>query len=87
MYQANRMKEQSFAIERLTADLTNQRKEAAQAQQKHSKWQEQLRDKLSAFREEKRIWLGESSSIRGDLAEAQTSVQRQKDELAHVKNE
>lgn len=81
------MKEQKAVIESLTAELAQQRREASQAQQKHNKWQEQLREKLAGFREEKRLWQSEASVIRTDLSDAQAFTQRQKEELTRVKNE
>lgn len=83
----NRLKEQSKTIQTLTHDLTTQRAEATQAQQKHVKWQEQLRDKVSGFREERRNWMTEATQLRTELSEAQAAVRRLRDELATVKNE
>jgi hypothetical protein len=43
--------------------------EMTQAKDKHTKWQEQLRDKLSGFRDEKKNWQSEAMKLRGDLDE------------------
>lgn len=83
----NRLKEQGKTIETLTADLAQQRADASQAQQKHVKWQEQLREKLAANREERKTWQNEASRIRGELQEAKLALQRQQDEITVVKNE
>jgi chromosome segregation ATPase len=81
------LKDQTRNIASLTADLAQQRNEAFQAQQRHSKQHDHLYDKLAAFREEKRSWQTESARLRSELNEAQATAQRQKDELAAVKNE
>lgn len=86
-WQLNRLKEQSRIIDKISAELSQQRSDASQAQQKHLKWQEQLRDKLSSYREERKAWQSESAKVRGDLAEVKAIVSRQRDELAVVKNE
>ncbi|ORY23032.1 hypothetical protein BCR39DRAFT_562083, partial [Naematelia encephala] len=65
----NRIKEQDKIIDGLTADLSQQRLEATQAQQKHLKWQEQLREKLASFREERRTSLDSLAQLRSDLGE------------------
>lgn len=83
----NRIKEQAKTISTLTAELTQQRSEASQAQQKHVKWQKELRDKVSGFREERRNWQTEATSLRTDLQETQALVTQQREELAGVKNE
>lgn len=83
----NRIKEQTKTISTLTAQMSQHRADASQAQQKHVKWQEQLRDKVSGFREERRNWQTEASQLRSDLSEAQATIQRMRDELALVKNE
>jgi len=83
----NRIKEQAKTISTLTAELSQQRSEASQAQQKHVKWQKELRDKVSGFREERRNWQTEATSLRTDLQESQALVRRQGEELAGVKNE
>jgi hypothetical protein len=83
----NRLKEQAKTIATLTHDLTTQRSEATQAQQKHVKWQEQLRDKVSGFREERRNWMTEATALRTELAEAQVAAKEMRDELGTVKNE
>jgi hypothetical protein len=67
--------------------LNQQRRDSLQAQQKHTKWQEQLREKLSGFRDEKWHWQNEAASIRTDRSNLETSVLRQQAELAQVKNE
>jgi hypothetical protein len=71
----------------LQNELAQHRKDAAQAQQKHSKWQESLREKLTGFREEKLNWQNEAASIRTDRSNLETTALRQKAELAQVKNE
>lgn len=81
------MKEQKSEIETLKNDVSRTRRDASQAQQKHSKWQESLRDKLSNNREERRIWQNEAASLRTERSELETTVMRQKAELAQVKNE
>ncbi|WVQ98752.1 hypothetical protein IAU59_005883 [Kwoniella sp. CBS 9459] len=83
----NRLKAQTQQIAELTAQLSQARTDGSQAQQKHVKWQIQLRDKVTAFREEKATWQSEAARIRADLSEANTTVQAQRDELAEVKNE
>jgi len=83
----NRLKEQGKTIDKLNAELTQQRAEAAQAQQKHTNWQNQLRERLSVLREEKKEWQSDTARLRPELNEAQALVQRQKMELASVKNE
>lgn len=85
--QANRMKEQKSHIEAVTNELSQHRRDATQAQQKHSKWQEQLREKLGNSREDKRNWQSEAATIRTSLNNLETTVMRQKAELAQVKNE
>lgn len=70
----NRLKDQRTRIATLTADLHNQRIEMTQAKDKHTKWQEQLRDKLSGFREEKKNWQSEAMKLRGDLDEYKVRV-------------
>ena len=81
------MKEQKSEIEALKQEVLRHRRDAFQAQQKHSKWQESLRDKLTMNREEKRNWQGEAASLRTERSELETTVMRQKAELAQVKNE
>jgi multidrug resistance efflux pump len=83
----NRIKEQSKTIQTLTADLSQQRTDASQAQQKHVKWQKELRDKVSGFREERRNWQAEATGLRADLQEVQAFASQQGEELAGVKNE
>ncbi|BEI81141.1 hypothetical protein CcaverHIS002_0203010 [Cutaneotrichosporon cavernicola] len=83
----NRLKEQSKTIATLTHDLTTQRSESTQAQQKHVKWQEQLRDKVAGFREERRNWMTEATRLRTELAEGQAAAREMRDELGMVKNE
>lgn len=83
----NRVKEQTKTIADLTAELSHQRAESSQAQAKHVKWQEQLRDKVSSFREERRQWQTEGTALKTDIAELKSTVQKQRDELAAVKNE
>lgn len=85
--QVNGLKDQEKTIAKLHSELTQQRYESTQAQQKHLKWQEQLREKIALFREEKRNWQSEAARIRSELSAAQATVQQQKDELAVVKNE
>jgi len=86
-FQANRIKEERSARDALQNELAQHRRDAAQAQQKHSKWQESLHQKLTAFREEKLNWQNEAASIRTDRSNLETTVLRQKAELAQVKNE
>ncbi len=83
----NRLKEQSKTIASLTADLSQRRTDALQAQTKHTNWQQQLRERVAALREEKKEWQTDTARIRGELTEAQATIQRQQDELAIVKNE
>lgn len=83
----NKLKEQTHTIKTLTLELSQQRDHASAAQQKHVKWQEQLRDKVSGFREERRKWTTDATSMRTELAETQATVQKQREELATVKNE
>ncbi|WVR05217.1 hypothetical protein IAU60_002229 [Kwoniella sp. DSM 27419] len=71
----------------LHPQLSQARTDASQAQQKHVKWQGQLRDKVASFREEKATWQTEAARIRGQLSEAHATVQAQREELAEVKNE
>ena len=85
--QVNRQKEQGKVISTLTAELAQHRAEASQAQQKHVKWQEQLREKLAGYREERKVWQNEAARIRGELAETRLALQRQEDELSTIKNE
>lgn len=81
------MKEQKSEIEILTNKLSKTQHEGSQAQQKHSKWQEQLRGKINTFRDDKWTWQTEAASIRTDRSNLETTVMRQKAELAQVKNE
>ena len=83
----NRLKEQNKTIAGLTADLAQQRIEASQAQIKYTNWQQQLREKVAAFKEEKKDWQSDAARIRAELNEVTALVQRQKDELAIVRNE
>ena len=83
----NRLKEQGKTIDKLNAELAQQRSEASQAQQKHTNWQNQLRERVAILREEKKEWQSDAARVRIELNEAQGLVQRQKDELALVKNE
>lgn len=83
----NRLKEQDKTIKSLTAELSLHRAEASAAQQKHLKWQSQLRDKNNQLREERKTVSGEMDKLKGDLADAEQVVKRQKEELAGVKNE
>ncbi|WVF72174.1 hypothetical protein IAT40_006986 [Kwoniella sp. CBS 6097] len=83
----NRLKAQTQQIAELTAQLSQARTDASQAQQKHVKWQGQLRDKVASFREEKATWQSEAARIRAELSEAHATVQAQRAELAEVKNE
>jgi hypothetical protein len=85
--QANRIKEERSARDALQNELAQHRRDAVQAQQKHSKWQESLREKLTTFRDEKLSWQNEAASIRTDRSNLETTVLRQKAELAQVKNE
>jgi chromosome segregation ATPase len=71
----------------LTADLSQQRMQASQAKHKHQNWQNQLHDKVATLREDKKDWQSDGARVRSELSEAQANVQRQKDELAIVKNE
>jgi len=87
LIQVNRLKEQSKTIEILTAELAQQRTDATQAQTKHVKWQEQLREKLATYREERKTWQAEATRIRGELGEAQLALQKQKEDIATIKNE
>ncbi|KAL1406893.1 hypothetical protein Q8F55_006305 [Vanrija albida] len=82
----NKIKELTKTIATMTAELSQQRSEATQAQQKHVKWQEQLRDKVSSFREERRAWQTEATKIRSELSEANAMAKRLRDELAEVRN-
>lgn len=81
------MKEQDKTIKSLTADLSAQRTEASAAQQKHLKWQAQLRDKNNQLREDRKSVSGQLDQLRTELSDATETVRRQKDELAIVKNE
>nr|XP_019042254.1 hypothetical protein I302_08855 [Kwoniella bestiolae CBS 10118]OCF21184.1 hypothetical protein I302_08855 [Kwoniella bestiolae CBS 10118] len=83
----NRLKAQTTQIAELTAQLSQTRTEASQAQQKHVKWQGQLREKVASFREEKATWQTEAARIRAELSEAHATVKSQREELAEVKNE
>nr|XP_019001978.1 uncharacterized protein I203_05114 [Kwoniella mangroviensis CBS 8507]OCF65439.1 hypothetical protein I203_05114 [Kwoniella mangroviensis CBS 8507] len=83
----NRLKAQAGQIAELTAQLSQTRTEASQAQQKHVKWQGQLREKVASFREEKATWQTEAARIRAELSEARAMVKTQREELAEVKNE
>jgi hypothetical protein len=51
----NRLKDQNKTIDNLTAELAQQRADATQAQSKHVKWQEQLREKLATYIEDYEI--------------------------------
>lgn len=82
----NKIKELTKTITTMTAELSQQRTEATQAQQKHVKWQEQLRDKVSGFREERRAWQTEATKIRSELSEANAMAKRLRDELAEARN-
>lgn len=86
-YQVNRLKEQDKTIKSLTAELSTHRTEASAAQQKHVKWQAQLRDKNTQLREERKTVSGEMDKLKGDLMDMEAVVARQKGELAVVKNE
>ncbi|WWD15940.1 hypothetical protein CI109_100364 [Kwoniella shandongensis] len=79
--------QQSKQIAALTSELSQSRTDASQAQQKHLKWQGQLRDKVASFREEKATWQTEAARIRGELSEARAAIKSQQEELAVVKNE
>lgn len=81
------MKEQKSQIEALTNELSQHRRNSSQAQQKHSKWQDSLRDKLATFRDDKITWQNEVVSICTDRSELETTVMRQRALLAQVKNE
>ncbi len=81
------MKDQSKTIEGLTKELAQQRADATQAQNKHVKWQEQLRDKLANYREERKTWQNEAARIKGELSEVTMALQKQKEEMATVRNE
>lgn len=83
----NRLKDQNKTIDNLTAELAQQRADATQAQSKHVKWQEQLREKLATYREERKTWQTESVRIRAELSESQVALQKQKEDIALVKNE
>ena len=83
----NRLKDQNKTIEGLTKELAQQRADATQAQNKHVKWQEQLREKLATYREERKTWQNEAARIKGDLSEAVMALQKQKDDIATIKNE
>ncbi|KAL7424081.1 hypothetical protein Q5752_001666 [Cryptotrichosporon argae] len=84
---ANRLKEQQKTISTLNAELSRQRADASQAQQKHTKWQRELREKNDRFKEDRKQWQANAEEVRGELAAARATVQRQMDELAVVKNE
>jgi uncharacterized coiled-coil protein SlyX len=83
----NRLKEQSKTIASLSAELASQRATASKALDKHQGWQKQLRDKLTEFRNERASWQIEAAKLRSALVELQMLAERQKDELAVVKNE
>ena len=85
--QVNRLKEQSKTINSLTAELAAQKSEANQNHQKHIKWQEQLRDKLATYREERKVMQAELVDLRSKLSEYDSIIKRQHDELSKVKNE
>ncbi|EJT50732.1 hypothetical protein A1Q1_08138 [Trichosporon asahii var. asahii CBS 2479] len=84
---AERLRKQFVYLTRPRSTLSHQRAESSQAQAKHVKWQEQLRDKVSSFREERRQWQTEGTALKSDIAELKSTVQKQRDELAQVKNE
>ncbi|WVW83055.1 hypothetical protein I302_105072 [Kwoniella bestiolae CBS 10118] len=75
----------SFIAE-LTAQLSQTRTEASQAQQKHVKWQGQLREKVASFREEKATWQTEAARIRAELSEAHATVKSQREERFKLQN-
>ncbi|KAK8869786.1 hypothetical protein IAR55_000354 [Kwoniella newhampshirensis] len=79
--------QQTKQIGALTLELSQARTDASQAQQRHLKWQGQLREKVGSFREEKATWQSEAARIRGDLSEARAAIRSQQEELAVVKNE
>ncbi|WWC69432.1 uncharacterized protein I206_103371 [Kwoniella pini CBS 10737] len=83
----NRLKAQTSQIAELTTQLSQARTDASLAQQKHVKWQTQLRDKIANFREEKATWQTEAARIRAELSEARATAAAQHEELAEVKNE
>lgn len=83
----NRLKDQSKTIDSLTKELAQQRADATQAQNKHVKWQEQLRDKLATYREERKNHQVEAAKIKGELSELQLAFGKQKEEMATVRNE
>lgn len=83
----SRLKDQNKTIDTLTAELAQQRADATQAQNKHVKWQEQLREKLATYREERKTWQNDAARLRGELGEVKTAFEKQKEDLAGVKNE
>ncbi|KAK4684149.1 hypothetical protein P7C73_g6052, partial [Tremellales sp. Uapishka_1] len=82
----NRLKEQSKTITSLTDELAQQRLDTAEARRKHQNWQAGLREKIDKLKQEKKTWQEDAKDLRGELSEAQAVVERQKAELADVKN-
>ncbi|RXK39505.1 hypothetical protein M231_03174 [Tremella mesenterica] len=83
----NHIKEQDKTISTLTEELSHQKMEASMAHQKHTKWQERLRDQVAALRDEKRGWQTQVSQLSSALADVRVVAQKQKEELAVIKNE
>jgi multidrug resistance efflux pump len=46
-----------------------------------------LREKLATYREERKTWQTEATRIRGELNDAQLALQKQKEDIATIKNE
>jgi uncharacterized coiled-coil DUF342 family protein len=68
--QYNKLRNYRAQVTRLESEIKEQKAQAASAKSKYADWNEELTERLQTFREEKKKWTAEVSSLRSETHEA-----------------